>query len=195
MNHGLGSSLPIGSLSILTLVFCGFFLMRSCDICFESEWWNVATNALCLTFPLIGTSMVMASYSTMQQKALWCLFLFPIVLLCTATFCIYSPRWTKTLIYPASVPLAFKVIQHSDKQFIVYKNDSHRMEVYEEKDLGLFKSKRFIASNADAENVVITFPDSDDISCTFKPTDKNYTVSAHSYPGAGLFETLGFRKN
>ena len=193
MNHGLGGSLPIGSLSILTIIFCSFFLMRGCDICFESEWWNVATNALCLTIPLIASSMVMASYSTLQQKALWCLLLFPVVLLCTATFCIYSPRWTKTLINPSSVPLAFKVIQHTDERFVVYKNDSHRMEVYEEKELGLFKSKRFIASQASAENVVITFPDSDNVSCTFKPTNKNYTVSAHSSPGAGLFETLGFR--
>jgi hypothetical protein len=202
MNRGLDGSLPMGSLSILTIIFCSFFVMRGCDICFESEWWNVATNALCLTIPLIGTSMVMASYTTLQQKALWCLFLFPIVLLCTATFCIYSPRWTKTLIDPSSVPRAFKVIQHSDVRLVVYKNDSHkmdgektmRMEVYEEKDLGVFKSKRFIASNADAENVVITFPDGDNVSCTFKPTDKKYTVSAHGVPGAGLFETLGFRK-
>jgi hypothetical protein len=136
MKHGLSGSLPIGSLSILTIIFCSFFLMRGCDICFESEWWNVAANALCLTIPLIASSMVMASYSTLQQKALWCLLLFPIVLLCTATFCIYSPRWTKTLIYPSSVPLAFKVIQHTDERFVVYKNDSHRMEVYEEKELG-----------------------------------------------------------
>jgi hypothetical protein len=194
MNHGLGGSLPIGSLSILTIIFCGFFIMRSCDICFESEWWNVATNAFCLTIPLIGTSMVMASYTTWQQKALSCLFLFPIVLLCTAAFCIYSPRWIKILITPSSVPLAFKVVQHNEVRFVTYKTDSHRLEVYEEKDLGIFKLKRLIASTAGAENVVIAFPSNDRVSCTFKPTNKNYTVSADSSPGAGLFETLGFRK-
>jgi hypothetical protein len=194
MNHGLSGSLPIGSLSILTILFCSFFIMRSCDICFESEWWNVATNAICLTLPLIGTSMVMASYTTWQQKALCCLFLFPIVLLCTAAFCIYSPRWTRMLISPASVAKPFKVIQHDQELFVAYKNDSHRLEVYEEREFGMFKLKRFIASAAGAENVVITFPETERVSCTFKPTNKNYTVAAHSSPGAGIFETLGFRR-
>ena len=194
MKYGMGGSLPTGSLSILTLLFCGFFIMRSCDICFESELVNVLTNAACLTLPLVGTAQVMASYTTWQQKAFACLFLFPIVLLCTAAFCIYSPRWIKIVMSPSTVAAPFKVIQHEGVNFVVYKFDPRKLEVYEEKDMGIFKLKRFVASAGSSDNVVIAFPNVNSISCTFKPNNRNSIANAHGSIGTGFFETLGFRK-
>jgi hypothetical protein len=168
--------------------------MRSFNFCFASEWWNVVTNAACLTIPLVITGLIMASYTTWQQKALACLFLFPIVLLSTAAFSIYCPKWTRIVFAPQSVTPPLKTVEHDGAIFVVYRNEAHRMEVDEEKVLGIFKFKRYVAGSNGSDEVVVTFPNSDFIDCSFRPSGKTYLVAARGAPGSGILETFGFRR-